>query len=354
MTEREISVPAFRRLRMERQGLLSPAEDAAGYEALFRRMQPVKPAAFSCPGEPPCLVCRCEMGDRRFTVPWRAGRKLVKGRFQGGTVGYILADDWETMLAAYRRPADFGDGRIRRLYKFLQREAPVTVRQLKEATGLAVKELTPLLHALQQAFLVYEDQVDSDWERGWYLFESEFPGVDSGRVSREQALETLALRQMEALAFADGETLRSFYRLPKKELAAAAARLAEKGLALPARLEGRQGWIRPQDAARLPDCEGREVPPGVFVLHRSDYLVLCYESALQKQWGLSDVLQYLFIDGDFAGAVRGKWKQGPHELWEIVLSLPADAVARREEEIRAAVRAVYPHLDDAVCPIRCL
>ena len=34
MTEWEISVPAFRRLRMERQGLLSPAEDAAGYEAL--------------------------------------------------------------------------------------------------------------------------------------------------------------------------------------------------------------------------------------------------------------------------------------------------------------------------------
>ncbi|HIW74983.1 MAG TPA: winged helix DNA-binding domain-containing protein [Firmicutes bacterium] len=352
MTTLSVSAPALRALRMERQGLLSPAADAGAYEALFRRMQPVRPVAFSCPGEPPALVYRCEEGGRCFAEPWRAQRRLVKGRFQGGRVGYILADDWETMIAAYRRPADLGDPCLRHFYEFFRREAPLTIHQMQEATGWKAKEITALLHTLQQAFLVYEDQVDGDWERGWYLFESEFPQVTPGAVSREEALETLVLRQMESLGFADLETLRGFYCLPGRELKAAAGRLADRGLALPASLEGRDGWMRPQDAALLPAYAERPGPPSVFVLPLSDYLVLCAQAALKRRFALPDVLQYLLVDGEFAGAVRGKWRQGPHDLWEIALFLPAGEAARRREEIRAAVRAVYPHLDEMDCPLR--
>jgi hypothetical protein len=34
----------------------------------------------------------------------------------------------------------------------------LTIQQIKEDTGLLVKEITPVLHRLQEAFLVYEDQ----------------------------------------------------------------------------------------------------------------------------------------------------------------------------------------------------
>ena len=44
------------------------------------------------------------------------------------------------------------------------------MKQLKEESGLLVKEITPALHRLQEAFLIYEDQYDGEWDRGWYRF----------------------------------------------------------------------------------------------------------------------------------------------------------------------------------------
>ena len=39
-------------------------------------------------------------------------------------------------------------------------------RQMKREL---VKEITPVLHRLQEAFLIYEDQYDGEWDRGWCL-----------------------------------------------------------------------------------------------------------------------------------------------------------------------------------------
>ena len=46
---------------------------------------------------------------------------------------------------------------------------------MKRMTGLLVKQITPALHRLQEAFLVFEDQFDGEWDRGWYLFDEMFP-----------------------------------------------------------------------------------------------------------------------------------------------------------------------------------
>lgn len=37
---------------------------------------------------------------------------------------------------------------------------------MNEETGMLVKEITPVLHRLQEAFLIYEDQYDGEWDRG--------------------------------------------------------------------------------------------------------------------------------------------------------------------------------------------
>ena len=49
------------------------------------------------------------------------------------------------------------------------------------------KRLMPVLHRLQRAFLVYEDQEDGSWERPWCLFESEWPDVDLERLPWQEA-----------------------------------------------------------------------------------------------------------------------------------------------------------------------
>lgn len=53
----------------------------------------------------------------------------------------------------------------------IEMSGPYTIGQLKEESGLLVKEITPALQSrLQEAFLIYEDQYDGEWDRGWYRF----------------------------------------------------------------------------------------------------------------------------------------------------------------------------------------
>ena len=74
---------AIRALRLSRQRLTEPVADRDDFLALFRLMQPVKPIAFSCPGDPPSLFPRCALGDARFTQPLRAARDSHQGPLSG-------------------------------------------------------------------------------------------------------------------------------------------------------------------------------------------------------------------------------------------------------------------------------
>ena len=73
---------------------------------------------------------------------------------------------------------------------------PLTPRQVKEETGLLNKEIMPALHRLQQAFLVYEDQVSDDWERSWYDFAEEWPHVKPDTARRPAAVQSVPPGQL--------------------------------------------------------------------------------------------------------------------------------------------------------------
>ena len=77
--------------RLHRQRLTDPLESAKGYVELFRLLQPVSPMASSRPGDPPRLVHRTRFDDGRVADRLRAERAIVKGRFLGGSLGYVLA-----------------------------------------------------------------------------------------------------------------------------------------------------------------------------------------------------------------------------------------------------------------------
>ena len=43
------------------------------------------------------------------------------------------------------------------ILELIQNAGPFNIQQIKEETGMLVKQITPILHRLQEAFLIYED-----------------------------------------------------------------------------------------------------------------------------------------------------------------------------------------------------
>ena len=322
-------------LRMARQHLTCPVPEA-GYDSLFRLLSPVPTVYWCCPGDPPQLSFRTDFGDGAYNDRRRSRREIVKGRFLGGTLAYVEAAELPLFAALCRKTPKFSETQ-RMLLDLLRREGPMSIGVMRELTGLPAKEITPALPKLQEAFLVFEDQTDGSWERGWYLLEEEFPEVSASSLSFEEALRTVLLRFAEAFVFVEPAAAKSFYRLPLKAVSAALSALCAQGELEPLELDGRPGFLRPQDRELLD--RAAPLKPSVYCLHRNDPLVRAEETPLKERFpaGEWEPLQYLLVDGTFRGAVLGKFRQGPHDVEEILLDLSPEEAAARREEIFSAV-----------------
>ena len=344
--------------RLQRQRLSDPLQSAREYVDLFRLLQPVSPIADSRPGDPPRLVHRTRFDDGQVAARLRARRTIVKGRFLGGSLGYVLAEDLALYANAFQRPAS-GLTEIQEIVlDAVQSAGPLTPRQIKEETGLLNKEIMPALHRLQQAFLVYEDQVDEDWERGWYDFAGEWPEVEVDEGLRPAAARQVLLRFLQGHVLAMWEQMRDWSRWPVRFLEQLVQEMERAGQIVPRTVEGldggyvrsvseghvrggSEGWMRAEDV----DLPARALRPSALMLHRADILVQSHASELKRRFGGLEVLQYLLVDGQFQEAVLGHWRIGPHDVDDIVLTLPAAERADRRAAILAAVGQVYhpPH-----------
>jgi hypothetical protein len=328
--------------RLRRQCLTHPLETIENYIDLFRRLQPVSPVAYTRPGDPPRLIPRTSFDDGAEADRLRAQRRLVKARFFGGNIGYVLAEDLALYANVFQKPMP-GFTEIQEIVlDAVQSAGPLTPRQLKEETGLLNKQIMPALHRLQKAFLVYEDQTDDDWERGWYDFASEWPDVKLDETRRQAATGQVLLRFLEGHVFATFEQLRDWSQLPAKVLKQTLQDLEQTGLIVPQTVEGlSEGWLRSEDV-ELPDGQ---IEPSEFMLHKADILVRSHASELKRRFGKYETLQYLLIDGEFRGAVVGHWRIGPHDVDDIVLTLPADECTARRGKIIDVVSQWYhpPH-----------
>lgn len=217
----------------------------------------------------------------------------------------------------------------------------MNIQQIKEETGLLVKKITPVLHRLQEAFLIYEDQYDGEWDRGWYRFEEMFPEVNLYRYSRSEALKILIPRFARRLVHFDTAMLKSFYQITEAELKAAVAELAQAEILVPFE----NGWLLKSDAELLKTYQPKPLH-FVYAIHRNDILYKANEHTL-KAWiqslcaGLEydhEPLQYLLIDGQFRGATVGHFRQGPYDLNDVVCDLPE--AAERKADIIEAVKVV--------------
>jgi hypothetical protein len=325
-------------LRIERQHLFTKAGEEE-YTGLYKDLQPGQNVYWNGFGDPPSLSFRADFDDIEFNRRRQKNRELIKGRFAGGNIGWIMPEDLELFACLYRKPLDKLTQRQSVLLELIKREGPLTIQLMKETTGYLVKEITPVLHRFQEAFLIYEDQYDGEWDRGWHSFGEMFPETDLNKYTRAEALKIILQRFAFRQVWFDIKNAKSFYKLPEKDIKSAVQELhAESVLE-----EADGGYMLKKDVEILKDYD-KSPPKFVYAMHRNDFLVKSNEHVLKEKFKHSnaeyDNLQYLFIDGEFRGAVAGHFKNGPYILEDITADLPADEAKSRKDEILNAVYAV--------------
>lgn len=323
-------------LRMERQCFINKADESE-YINLYRDLQPGQNVYWNGFGEPPTLSFRANFNDIEFNKDRQYDRLLIKGRFGGGNLGWIMPEDMELFTALYRKPLKSPTLAQLQLLELIQSIGPLNIQQMKEETGLLVKEITPALHRLQEAFLIYEDQYDGDWDRGWYRFDEMFPNVNVEKLTRHEALKIILQRFAYRLVWFDTAMAKSFYKLTEKEIKLAVSELVADGILI----SSDNGFMLKSDSELLKSYEAKELH-FVYALHRNDFLYKSHEYILKDYAkrltdGLEydcEPLQYLLIDGEFHGASVGHFRNGPYDLNDIVCDLP-DAEERKSEIINA-------------------
>jgi hypothetical protein len=318
-------------LCLERQHLTHKANETE-YINLYRDLQPGLNVYWNGFGDPPSLTYRANFNDIEFNRKRQRKHGLIKGRFCGGNLGWIIPEDLELFAAIFKKPLDNPSPRHTALLKLIEHE-PLTIQQMKEETGMLVKEITPVLHRLQEAFLIYEDQYDGEWDRGWHKFSDMFPDADLNKYTRHDAIKILIQRYAYRIVCFDAKMLKSFYKLPDKDIKAALTALVADGFLT----ETEHGYLLHDDVEKLKTYTVKP-PKSVYAMHRNDVLVKSNEHWLKERFTHTypDTLYYILIDGLFRGAVTGKFRYTP-EIEDIMLDLPKEETAVRKEEILQAV-----------------
>lgn len=329
-------------LRMERQFLTIRANEAE-YLQLYRDMQPGQNVYWNGFGDPPSLAFRADFNDIEFNRRRQANRELIKGRFAGGNLGWIVPEDLELFAGLYLKPLKNPNEKQFRILELISREGPLNIQQMKEETGMLVKEITPILHRLQEAFLIYEDQYDGEWDRGWYKIEEIFPDDDFQKYTRIEALKIILQRFAFRHVLFDTAMAKSFYKLPEKEIQAAMNELlAEENMV---KLDG--SYMLKSDFELLSTYTPKPQHT-VYAIHRNDFLYKSNEHIL-KEWIKPltnqlpydhEPLQYLLIDDEFHGASVGHFRNGPYDLNDVVCDLP-DAENLKDEIIEVVTAVNY-------------
>jgi hypothetical protein len=335
--------------RLKRQGLLTPLENIKNeeeYIKLFKSLQPVAPVHFTRPGDPPRLVHRTSYDDSRITGKLRKKHQLIKGRFLGGRIGYVLEEDLKLFATVFKKPLNKVKPIHKDIMEVIKSSGGISKEQLKEEVDYSAGEITKELKPLQEAFILYEQQLDTDWDTGWFDFRTEWFDIDVQQDQYEQAISKIILHFLSAFVFATIDQVKSWSQLNVRLIKLAIKNLSEEKKIIEVAIEGLgTGYIRKED---LESLEYHEKPSSLFVLDKSDFLVRSHMKELQEKYKGFEVLQYLLVDGEFQGAVLGHWRIGPYDIDDIKLDIDEKQAESRSEEIIAAVRRVYPSETTAI------
>ena len=102
------------------------------YEALYRDLQPGLNVYWCGFGQPPTLSFRAAFDDLSYNRERQRRRELLKGRFQGGNLGWVDRRDWELYAGLYRKPLERFSDRQRAVLELLEREGPLNIQLIKD------------------------------------------------------------------------------------------------------------------------------------------------------------------------------------------------------------------------------
>ena len=328
-------------LRLQRQGLIDPADEDA-YEALFRAQQPVPTVSFCEPGTPPQLRDRASFDDLEWNRDLREEHAIAKGRFQGGTIAYVYADELALYASVYRKSMGVWTEEEEAVYHCLMHMGPLYKEQIAEEIGIKASAVNKVLARLQKAFLVHSDHGDAYDVQLWHDFCSLYPGIDLDAQDRDAALREILTRFVRNMVYTDERQAKDWSRLPMREIRNAFDEMAVRETICEIEVDGRKKWALTEDMPLL-EQKWPAPPARTYVMHLSDYLVKAHESELKEQFAGMERLQYLLIDGVFQGAVLGHWRIGPHDVDDIAVALPeAEKQARKEEIVSRSLNTTIP------------
>ena len=316
------------------------------YFSLFKLLQPVCPTYNSYPGSPPSLSPRgMYFDDTSLNDILRGDRRLVKGRFAGGSVGYVFKNDLDLYANAFHKPLGNLSYIQKYIFDVVKSSGPLTAKQIKEDTGFLNKEIMPVLHRFQKAFWVYEDQPDNDWDRAWYIFEREIPDVEINEKKRIPSIGKIIIRLLKANVFLTFYELKNTLQMSKKLISQALDYLlASKKISRIFINDLGDGYILSQDLSLK-----KSVPlNNIFVLHQGDPLVVLEKDVLKNKFYKKEVLQYLMIDGYITGALLGHWQIKAHDISDIEILLQYEKCKSRYREIEEAVYNVYSRAETKI------
>ena len=313
-------------LRLQRQHLTAPTEGAE-YDSLYRDLQPGMNMYWHGFGQPPELTFRADFDDIGYNRQRQMKQELIKGRFGGGSLGWIVPEDIPLFAALYRKPiVGFMNDVQMTIMTLIERMGPLNIQQIKEETGFLVKVITPALHRLQEAFLLYEDQYDGEWDRAWYRFEEMFPECQLDQYTRSEALNIILRRFAYRMVWFDSKCAKSFYKLPEKDIKTVCNQLVDEGVFV-----AYEGGFMSADDLKLIDGMQSAMPlPPVRAFHRNDFLVRAFEHELKQRFkplydGLPydhDPQFYVMVEGEFRALSVGHFRYGPYEIHDIVCDSP--------------------------------
>ncbi|HEX2863336.1 MAG TPA: crosslink repair DNA glycosylase YcaQ family protein [Deinococcales bacterium] len=327
----------------QRRQFLSPSsrgQTDGDYLRILGALAPVRPPSFSFPGTPVCLAGRHEDPTPRPGESVRREGRVVKARFQHGLVAYVPREDLRLFAAAHARPL-LPDRTTDTVLEALRAEGPLPKSLIAELTGAPSKALNAAMLALQRAFLIVEEQTETEWDSPWCAVESEHPGWLEDWPDRADARREVLRRFLEANAAATPREAADWSGFPQREAAGLLAELAARGEAEALDLDGQPAYAAP-GLAGTPV----EVEPVLVTLDPGDPLVTARASALKARFP-DPVLRWVYQDGAIVGALEGRW--GIQANRAAGLNLP-DATGNPADLARAILADALPALGATALP----
>lgn len=332
---------AIKYLRLQRQHMIEPVSES-NYDQLFKDMSPVQTQFWIEPGSPPELLYRCDFDDASTNDMYRKDRTIIKGRFQGGNVAYCFFEDLPLFMAAYSKPIKRFSEHEEIVLNILKNEGAMDIDLIKEISGLLSKEVSKALQKLQKSFIVYEDQLDKERTRAFYILEEEFSNLDFESYTKETAMKEVVRKFMHLNVFVNEDMIKSFTKFTNKDIKLSLESLFDDQVIIEVDEDFGQGFVLTDDIEEIKAVTS-EVPDRVFILDLNDYLVKSNELILKNRFSKTELktLHYVMKKGEIIGRVLGYFRYGPNDLEDLEIDLDNDKILEYKHDVIKALKDTY-------------